>query len=43
MKQFILSLGSDKNHERIVKGGLIVSILISIVMFVAFLPGTFSR
>ncbi|SMG24030.1 hypothetical protein [Paraburkholderia susongensis] len=43
MKQFLLSLGSDKNHDRILKGVLVVSILLSITMLAAFLPGIFNR
>ncbi|EDZ99102.1 hypothetical protein BH160DRAFT_5601 [Burkholderia sp. H160] len=43
MKQFILSLEIGKNHDRIVKGVLIVSILIGIAMFAMFLPGIFNR
>jgi len=42
MKQFLLSVGSDKNYDRILKGG-ITSILISVTMFTAFLPGIFNR
>ncbi|MBB5412073.1 MULTISPECIES: hypothetical protein [Paraburkholderia] len=43
MKQFILSLEIGKNHDRIMKGVLIFSILISIGMFALFLPAIFNR
>jgi hypothetical protein len=43
MKQFILSLELEKNHDRIVKGACVGMILISIGMFALFLPAIFNR
>jgi hypothetical protein len=43
MRKLLLSPGSAKNHERIVKGGLVASILISIGMCAMLLPAIFNR
>jgi hypothetical protein len=43
MKRFILFLESPENHNRILKGAMIVSTLISIGMFAMFLPGIFNK
>ena len=43
MKQFILSLEIGKNHDRIMKGVVIVSTLISIGMLALLLPGIFNK
>ncbi|WP_268966597.1 hypothetical protein [Paraburkholderia antibiotica] len=43
MKKLLLSLGTEKAYNRALKGGLIISILISVSMCAMLLPGIFNR